>query len=175
MIIEEDQPNAAVVFIGIISLGVEQHRCAPSPPDGKALLGIGARGRGSRRASGGIDGRLLLFLGAFQFLGARLPVEEAALLDRAAGLHAAVVLVGVQEVADPVGAVDRARQVGYVLGHRVLAAHRAGIDAVALAGLAHGIVAAVKVLSLLEVLGEVVAAAGQLAVQPEEPLLLGRE
>ena len=64
---------------------------------------------------------------------------------------------------------------GDVLGDGVLAADGAGVDAVALAGLAHGIVAAVKVLALLEVLGEVVAAAGQLAVEPEEPLLLRAE
>jgi hypothetical protein len=65
--------------------------------------------------------------------------------------------------------------VGDVLRDGVLAADGARVDAVALSGLAHGIVAAVKVLALLEMFGEMVAAVGQLAVQSKEPLLLGGE
>jgi hypothetical protein len=61
---------------------------------------------------------------------------------------------------------------GDVLGDGVLAADGARVDTVALSGLAHGIVAAVEILALLEMLRKVVAAAGQLAIQPEEPLLL---
>lgn len=77
-----------------------------------------------------------------------------------------MMLVGVQH-AHAAGTVDGTRQVRDVLGHGVLAANSARVDAVALAGLAHGIVAAVEVLALLEVLGEVVAASGELAVQAE--------
>lgn len=62
-----------------------------------------------------------------------------------------------------------------VLGDGVLAADGAGVDAVALASFAHGIVAAVEVLAVFEMLGEVVAAAGELAIQAEKPLLLGGE
>lgn len=83
--------------------------------------------------------------------------------------------MGVQRAADAVGPADRARQVGDVFGQWMLAANGACVDAVALAGLAHGIVAAVKVFALLEVLGEVLATVGQLAVEPEEPLLLRGE
>lgn len=78
---------------------------------------------------------------------------------------------GVVLLAVPVGR----GQVGDVLGHGVLAAHGARIDAIALARLAHGVVAAVEVLALLQVLGEVVRLGGQLAVKPEEALLVGRE
>lgn len=128
-------------------------------------------------------GRLLLGLvfrlcATLDVLGAGLAVQEAALLDGAASLQARVVLMmvmGVQHAADAVRSADGAREVRDVLGDGVLAANGARVDAVALAGLVHGIVAAVKVLALLEMLGEVVAAAGQLAIQPEEPLLLGGE
>ena len=64
---------------------------------------------------------------------------------------------------------------GDVLRDRVLAADGARVDAVALSGLAHGVVAAVEVLAILEMLGEVVAAVGEFAIQPEEPLLVGGE
>ena len=157
---------------------------AGSPPEGDLLLL--ASGRLARSFSR--TGRLLLLLlllglvfgvgGALDVLGAGLAVQKAALLDGATSLHARVVLVvvvGVQHAADAVGPADGAREVRDVLRDGVLAADGARVDTVALAGLVHGIVAAVKVLALLEVLGEVVAAAGQLAIQPEEPLLLGGE
>jgi hypothetical protein len=124
---------------------------------------------------------LLLSFGAggrLEVLGVGLAIQEAALLDGAAGLHARVVLVvvvRVQVATDAVGSADGAREVGDVLRDGMLAADGARVDAVALSGLAHGIVTAVKVLALLEMLGEVVAAAGQFAIQPEEPLLLGGE
>jgi hypothetical protein len=116
--------------------------------------------------------------GGLEVLGVGLAVQEAALLDGAGGLHARVVLVvvvRVQHAADAVGPADGAREVGDVLRDGVLAADGARVDAVALSGLAHGIVAAVKVLTLLEMLGEMFAAVGELAVESEEPLLLGGE
>lgn len=64
---------------------------------------------------------------------------------------------------------------GDVLGDRVLAADGTRVDAVALSGLAHGIVAAVEVLALLEMLGEVIAAVGEFAIEPKKSLLLGGE
>ena len=134
-------------------------------PDGDGLLG------NTRLGHLGTSAVLLLLGGkllAGKLLGARLAVQRAILLDRAAGLvQAAVgmVQVGVLETAvDAVGSADWARKVGDVLRNGVLAADGAGVDAVALAGLAHGIIAAVKVLAVLEMLGEVVAAAGELAV-----------
>jgi len=54
----------------------------------------------------------------------------------------------------------------------MLGADRTGVDAVGLSGLGERVVAAVEVLALLEVLGEVVGARGQLAVEAEEALLL---
>lgn len=57
----------------------------------------------------------------------------------------------------------------------VLAPDGACVDAVALSGFAHGVVAAVKIFALLEVLREVVAAVGELAVQAKQSLLLGGE
>lgn len=62
-----------------------------------------------------------------------------------------------------------------VLRDWVLGANSTGINTVALAGLGHGIVARVEVLSVLEVFGEVIGARGQLAVQSEEALLLRGE
>ena len=62
-----------------------------------------------------------------------------------------------------------------VLGNWVLRADGAGVDTVALAGLGHGVVARVEVLAVLEVLGEVVGARGELAVEPEEALFFGGE
>jgi hypothetical protein len=108
-------------------------------------------------------------------VGAGLALEEAALLDRAASLdagHGAV--VGVLGYVGS-GAVHRGGEVGNVLGDRVLRADGTGINAVALAGLGHGIVARVEVFAVLEMLGEVVGARGQLAVEAEKTLLLGSE
>jgi hypothetical protein len=65
--------------------------------------------------------------------------------------------------------------VGNVLGDGVLRADSTSVDAVALAGLGHGIVARVEVLAILEMLGEVVGSGGQLAVEAEKTLLLGTE
>lgn len=120
----------------------------------------------------GVLGGLLLSV-----VGACLAVQEAALLDRAGGLSAigtaadaAVVRHG--ETAVAVGAVGRG-EVRDVLGYGVLAADGARVDAVALSCLGHGIVAAVEVFTVLQVLGEVVRLAGQLAVEPEEALLVG--
>jgi tetrahydromethanopterin S-methyltransferase subunit C len=62
-----------------------------------------------------------------------------------------------------------------VLGHGVLRSDGAGVDTVGLAGLGEGVVAAVEVLALLEVLGELVAAGWELAVEAEEALLFGRK
>jgi hypothetical protein len=117
---------------------------------------------------------MVLLLGV---IGTRLTVQEAALLDGGTALvgagagsaaDAAVVLSGA------VVAVGRG-EVRDVLGNRVLGAYGARVDRVALAGLGHGIVAAVKVLAVLQVLREVVRLGGQLAVEAEEALLLGRE
>lgn len=63
----------------------------------------------------------------------------------------------------------------YVFGHGVFAADVARVDAVALASLLHGVVAAVEVLALLEGLAEVVGAVGEFAVQAEEALFFGGE
>ena len=75
----------------------------------------------------------MLFVDAVDIFGAGFSVEEAALFYRAASLHAGMVLMREQHVANAVGAVDRAREVGDVLGDRVLAAHGSGVDAVAFA------------------------------------------
>lgn len=85
-----------------------------------------------------------------------------------------MMLVCEQGIANAVGTAGT-REMGDVLGNRVLAANGTGIDAVALTRLAHGIVAAVEILALFEMLGEVVATAGQLPVEAEKPLLLGGE
>lgn len=118
---------------------------------------------------------LWLLLGTLDILGASLPVEEATLFHRATSLHTAMVLMREENIANAVWAADWAREVGDVLGNGMLAADRSGIDAVAFARLAHGIVAAVEVLALFEMLGEVVATAGELSIQTEKPLLLGGE
>lgn len=122
--------------------------------------------------------RLLVSL---NLVGTRLTVEEAALLDGRAGLAGGARDAGVVVVLGAVaeatagrgGAVGR-RQVGDVLRDGVLRSYGARVDAVTLASLGHGIVAAVEVLALLQVLLEVVLPVGHLAVQAEEPLLLGR-
>lgn len=73
------------------------------------------------------------------------------------------------------GGARGAREVGYVLWDGVLRPDGARVDAVGLAGLGEGVVARVEVLALLEVLGKVVGAGGELAVEAEEALLLGGE
>ena len=100
--------------------------------------------------------RLSVLLLLSRIVRARLAVKEAALLDGAAALlagDAAVVVAGIQQTA---GAAIGRGEMGDVLGDGVLGADSARVDAVALARLGHGVVAAVKVLALLEVLGEVV-------------------
>lgn len=135
-------------------------------PDGNALSG-------SDRLCGA--GSLLRVRGVgCNSFGARLAVEEAALLHRAAGLDAGDGAVVLRD-ASAAGAVDGGGQVRDVLGDGVLRAHSAGVDAIALAGLGHGIVARVEVFAVLEVLGEVVGAGRELAVEAEEALLLRGE
>lgn len=107
-------------------------------------------------------------------LRARLPLQSA-LFGRATDLDG------------PAGARDAAALgeawhgrggdavVADVLRDRVFAADVARVDTVALAGLLHGVVAAVEVFALLEGLAEVVGAVGEFAVEAEEPLLLGGE
>jgi hypothetical protein len=73
------------------------------------------------------------------------------------------------------GVLDGRREVGDVLGNRVLGPNGTGVNAVALAGLGHGVVARVEVLAVLEMLGEVVGTRGELAVEAEEALLLRGE
>lgn len=82
---------------------------------------------------------------------------------------------GAAGAAVVLAALLRRGGVGDVLGDGVLGSDGGGVDAVAFSGLGHGVVAAVKVLALLEVLGEVVALGGELAVEAEEALLLGGE
>jgi len=145
----------------------------PLPTDGNSLLALGLKLSGSRCSIVGsrlerlvrrrrslARSLLLLFVDALNIFGAGFSVEEAALFHRTTRLHTGVVLMREQHVANAVGAVDRAREVGDVLGNRMLAAHGSGIDAVAFACFTHGIVAAVKVLAFFEVLGEMVAFAG---------------
>ena len=67
------------------------------------------------------------------------------------------------------------REVGNFLGNWMLRANSASVDAVALAGLGHGVVATVKIFALFQMLCKMVGAAGQLAVEAEEALLIGRE
>lgn len=118
-----------------------------------------------------------LLLGDIRLLGAGLALEEAAPLDGAAGLGAGDAGDGGSvRVRGSVGvAAVGGAQVGDVLGDGVLGADGAGVDAVALAGLGHGVVARVEVLAVLEDLGEVVGAGWELAVEAEEALLLGGE
>lgn len=135
---------------------------------------------GDAFAAGGIglrcSGDCVLWLVCVVCLGlidASFALEEAALLDRAASLDAgdgAMVLGNASS-----GAVHRGGEVGDVFGHGVLRADGTGVNAVALSGLGHGIVARIEVLAVLEMLGEVVGAGGQLAVEAEETLLLGGE
>lgn len=62
-----------------------------------------------------------------------------------------------------------------VLGDRVLRADSTSVDAVALARLGHGVVAGIKVLAVLQVLGEVIGSGRKLAIEAEKTLLLGRQ
>ena len=94
-------------------------------------------------------------------------------LEMERGADAAV--ADAAEGADVVADADRRRKVRDVLRVGVLGADAARVDAVGLAGLGEGVVAAVEVLAFLQVLGQVVVAAGELSVQPEEALLLGGE
>jgi hypothetical protein len=106
-------------------------------------------------------------------LGASFAFQKAAFLDRAAGLDARDGAVVLGDAGS--GAVHRGGEVGNVLGDGVLRADSTSVDAVALAGLGHGIIARVEVLAILEMLGEVVGSGGQLAVEAEKTLLLGSE
>lgn len=62
-----------------------------------------------------------------------------------------------------------------VLREGVLGADAAGVDARGLAGFGEGVVAAVEVFAVFELLGEVVGFGGELAVETEEALLVGGE
>lgn len=61
-----------------------------------------------------------------------------------------------------------------VLGDGVLGAD-SGVDRVGLAGLGECVVARVEVLALLQVLGEVIGAGRELAVEAEQTLFFGGE
>lgn len=105
-------------------------------------------------------------------------MQKAALFDgtpRCLLLLAAAGGLQVGDEAAGAGAVDGRREVGDVLGDGVLGADGASVDRVGLAGLGEGVVAAVKVLALLEVLGKVIRLGWELAVQTEEPLFLRGE
>ena len=119
-------------------------------------------------------------------------MQETALLDGAPGLVSLVDVVRRQQrraqAARPSRCTtytpgdttvrrgaDGGRQVRDVLGDGVLGADGARVDAVGLAGFGEGVVAAVEVLALLEVLGEVVGAGGELAVEAEEALFFRGE
>jgi hypothetical protein len=135
---------------------------------------------GDALAAGGIglgcSGDCVLGLVCVVCLGlidAGFALEEAALLDRAASLDAGDGAMVLGDASS--GAVHRGGEMGDVFGHRVLRADGTGVNTVTLAGLGHGIVARVEVLAVLEMLGEVVGAGGQLAVEAEETLLLGGE
>lgn len=123
---------------------------------------------------------LLILIGFVGLVGVGLVVEEAALLDRAAGLDTgdgAMVgvlgdrtTVGAGSVGDSgggVGVVDGGREVGDVLGNRVLGADGTSIYTIALSGLGHGIVTGIEVFAVFEMLGEVIGAGGELAIEAE--------
>lgn len=120
--------------------------------------GLASCDRCSRKSS---SKRLGFFLVQFLVVSAQchlalcgcLSIQEAALLDRAAGLDSGN--RSAVSVAWSTGAaVGGGCQVGDVFGDRVLRANGAGV--VALASLGHGIVARVEVFAVLQVLGEVV-------------------
>lgn len=168
------------------------------PADGDALLG--AREFLLLRPLGLVLAVVLLarlVALVVDLVGARAPVEEGALLDGAAGGGArrghAFLEVGAQQAAGrgaagadahaadsradaaDAAARDGRRQVRDVLGERVLRAHGARVHAVGLARLGQRVVPAVEVLALLQVLRQPVRPRRELAVQPEQPLLLGGE
>jgi hypothetical protein len=62
-----------------------------------------------------------------------------------------------------------------VFWERMLGANTAGVDTASLAGFGERIVAAVEVLAFFEMLGEVVGFGGELAVETEKTLLVGRQ
>lgn len=62
-----------------------------------------------------------------------------------------------------------------ILRDGMFAAHGTGIDGIRLAGFAEGVVAAVEILALFEVLGEMVGSGGELAVEAEEAGFFGGE
>lgn len=138
--------------------------------DGDALA---AGGIGLRCSGVCVCGLGLVCVVCLGLIDAGFALEEAALLDRAASLDAGDGAVVLGDAGS--GAVYRGGEVGDVFGHGVLRADGTGVNAVALAGLGHGIVARVEVLAVLEMLGEVVGAGGQLAIEAEETLLLGGE
>jgi hypothetical protein len=87
----------------------------------------------------------------------RLPIQEAALLNRAAALQssraARVVDIAVAAAAQACIAYAGRRQVRDVFGEGMLGADAAGVDGAGFAGLGQRVVARVEVLALLEVLG----------------------
>lgn len=98
-----------------------------------------------------------------------LAVQEAALLDGATSWETLgprscrssrmVDTADAEVLRDGAGGtavVHWRRQVGDVLGDWVLGAHGACVDAVAFAGLGHGVIARVEVLAFFEMLGKVV-------------------
>ena len=155
------------------------------------MPGLAADGQTLLRVPGSLTLGRILAVGRGIIVNAGLSLKEAALLDRAAAVDlacragAGTAMQGrVVEARGAAGAAAggvvlaallRGGGVGDVLGDGVLRANGGGVDAVALAGLGHGVVAAVKVLALLQMLGEVVGLGGELAVQAEQALLLGRE
>lgn len=74
-----------------------------------------------------------------------------------------------------VAAVGQRGKMWDVLGDRMLGADSTSIYAVALASLRHGIVTRIEILALFQVLGKVVGASRELAIEAEESLLLGGE
>lgn len=64
---------------------------------------------------------------------------------------------------------------GDVLRHGMLGAHATGVDAVCLAGFGERVVAAVEILALFQMLGEMVGSRGELAVEAEEALFFRGE
>ena len=112
------------------------------------------------------------------FIHTRLPVQEAALLDRAAALQssrATRVDIAVAAAALACTAYARRRQVRDVFGEGMLGTDAAGVDGASFAGLGQRVVARVEVLALFEVLGQVVGLGGELAIEAEESLLVWGE
>lgn len=123
---------------------------------------------------------LLVLVGFVGLVGVGLVVKEAALLNGAASLdtgdgamvgmlgdRASVGTGSVGNSRGGVGVVDGGREVGDVLGNRVLGADGTSIYTIALSGLGHGIVTGIEVFAVFEMLGEVVGAGGELAIEAE--------